>query len=179
MKHIIAIMLALALPAASAKTPNLLAMNAIQAYAYVHANTRPLGTKFNEQHSFVGPTIREKADHGHALVKLFAVFHPETHDADVFLIADIEYNANLWAFYHSAVLDDGTQLSVVRNDKDFGGCQVDGCDYSEIVDVAITSSVFNSGHADHSLGVRLYGENGVTTVKLPAGYVAGFVAALP
>lgn len=154
---------------------NLLSMKAPDVANYVDAHTHPLGKSFGDQNAFVGPFLHEPVTRGTAIVQVAAVVFK--HETLVSIPVSIHYTANLWAFYRSAVLDDGTSVSIGKVDRNFGECEVDGCPYSEtmVIDIPIKEVI---SHIGKPIGVRIYGDNAVATITVPAGYMAGFTSAL-
>lgn len=152
-------------------------MDAPAVSRYVHSHTRPAGHSFGDQNSRVGPTVTERISGGEAKLKLFAYLDPKSPIVIPSLNIAMSYTANLWAFYRYAVLDDGTRLTLNDIQRNFGDCDEDGCPYFEVMSIDIPIAEMKS-HVGKSLGIRLYGDNAVTTLKLPAGYVLGFTEAL-
>lgn len=177
MKVLVFAMLAICTVAAQAASVDMHSMDAATAKQYVLGNTRIDGQSFGDQNLIKGPTDRETVENGTAFVRLNAYIDPHTKHVSVFASVGVFYTANLWAFYRSAVLDDGSDAKVSNVTRNFSDCEEDGCSYIEVMSIDVPASEMKS-HTDKSLGFRLYGDNAVTTVTLPAGYVGGFEQAL-
>lgn len=163
--------------AAWAASADLLHMDAPSVSHYVEAHTHPMGQSFGDQNALVGPAVTEHVSGGHAKLELFAYLDPKSRIVIPGLNISVSYTANLWAFYRYAVLDDGTRLPLGDIQRNFGDCDEDGCPYFEVMSIDIPVAEMKS-HLSKPLGIRLYGDNAVTTLRLPAGYVSGFTEAL-
>lgn len=82
-----------------------------------------------------------------------------------------------WVFYDNAYDSDGNALSTKVLDRNVKNCGSGVCVHTEVLAITLPRGYLGA-HAS-GLNVQISGKGGAYVVAIPAGYVQGFVTAMP